>query len=145
LAGRLPIIGGGVMGLMTAQHAAVQAQTVTVLDRSQVGDPATASFGLTRSVRNDYTDPEYAQLAFEAGRLWREFELDCGQRSWRGSFTIPQYRYSRLQSSRRVQRLPLTPGAAAARRRRRRSPRGRRSGPRWSSPAGSSCVIQSGR
>jgi sarcosine oxidase len=80
LAGRLTIIGGGVMGLMTAYHAAAQAQTVTVIDRSQVGDPATASFGLTRSVRNDYRDAEYARLAFEARRLWHELERDCGQR-----------------------------------------------------------------
>jgi sarcosine oxidase len=80
LAGRLTIIGGGVMGLMTAYHAAPLAETVTVLDRSRVGDPATASFGLTRSVRNDYRDPEYARLAFEARRLWRDFERDCGQR-----------------------------------------------------------------
>src|ERR1035441_2676146 len=63
LAGRLTIIGGGVMGLMTAYHAAPLAEAVTVLDRSQVGDPATASFGLTRSVRNDYRDPAYARLA----------------------------------------------------------------------------------
>jgi sarcosine oxidase len=80
LAGRLTIIGGGVMGLMTAYHAAPLAESVTVLDRSRVGDPATASFGLTRSVRNDYRDPEYARLAFEARHLWREFERDCGQR-----------------------------------------------------------------
>ena len=80
MAGRLTIIGGGVMGLMTAYHAAPLAESVTVLDRSRVGDPATASFGLTRSVRNDYRDPEYARLAFEARRLWREFERDCGRR-----------------------------------------------------------------
>ncbi len=80
MAGRLTIIGGGVMGLMTAYHAAPLAEAVTVLDRSWVGDPGTASFGLTRSVRNDYRDPDYARLAFEARRLWREFERDCGQR-----------------------------------------------------------------
>src|SRR5260370_29268005 len=80
LAGRLTSIGGGVMGLMTAYHAAPVAEAVTVLDRSRVGDPATASFGLTRSVRNDYRDPGYARLAFEARRLWRDFERDCGQR-----------------------------------------------------------------
>jgi glycine/D-amino acid oxidase-like deaminating enzyme len=45
-----------------------------------VGDPATASFGLTRSVRNDYRDPDYARLAFEARRLWRDFERQCGRR-----------------------------------------------------------------
>ena len=80
MAGRLTIIGGGVMGLMTAYQAAPLADSVTVLDRSRVGDPATASFGLTRSVRNDYRDPEYARLAFEARRLWREFERECGRR-----------------------------------------------------------------
>jgi glycine/D-amino acid oxidase-like deaminating enzyme len=80
VAGRVTIIGGGVMGLMTAYHAAPLVETVTVLDRSWVGDPATASFGLTRSVRNDYRDPDYARLAFEARRLWRDFERDSGER-----------------------------------------------------------------
>ena len=83
MARRLTIIGGGVMGLMTAYYAAPLAGAggaVTGIDRSQVGDPATASFGLTRSVRNDYRDPAYARLAVEARRLWRELERDCGQR-----------------------------------------------------------------
>ncbi len=40
MAGRLTIIGGGVMGLMTAYQAAPLAEPVTVLDRSRVGDPA---------------------------------------------------------------------------------------------------------
>jgi glycine/D-amino acid oxidase-like deaminating enzyme len=80
LAGRLTIIGGGVMGLMTAYQAAPLAESVTVLDRSRVGDPDTASFGLTRSVRNDYRDADYARLAFEARRLWRDFERECGRR-----------------------------------------------------------------
>ena len=57
MGGRLTIIGGGVMGLMAAYYAAPLANAVTVLERSRVGDPATASFGLTRSVRNDYRDP----------------------------------------------------------------------------------------
>jgi glycine/D-amino acid oxidase-like deaminating enzyme len=35
---------------------------------------------LTRSVRNDYRDPDYARLAFEARRLWRDFERECGRR-----------------------------------------------------------------
>ena len=49
MSGRLTIIGGGVMGLMAAYYAAPLADAVTVLERSRVGDPATASFGLTRS------------------------------------------------------------------------------------------------
>jgi sarcosine oxidase len=83
---RLTIIGGGVMGLMTAYYAAPLAQSVTVLERSRLGDPATASFGLTRSVRNDYLDPQYGRLAYEARRLWLELQqhwsepllVDCG-------------------------------------------------------------------
>ncbi len=76
---RLTIIGGGVMGLMTAYYAAPLAQAVTVLEGSRVGDPATASFGLTRSARNDYLDPQYARLAFEARQLWLEFQEQAGQ------------------------------------------------------------------
>ncbi len=83
---RVTIIGGGIMGLMTAYYAAPLAGAVTVLERSWVGDPATASFGLTRSVRNDYRDPAYARLAFEARQLWLELQqhasepllVDCG-------------------------------------------------------------------
>jgi glycine/D-amino acid oxidase-like deaminating enzyme len=83
---RLTIIGGGVMGLMTAYYAAPFAESVTVLERTRVGDPDTASFGLTRSVRNDYLDPEYARLAYESRQLWLELQelsgspllIDCG-------------------------------------------------------------------
>jgi glycine/D-amino acid oxidase-like deaminating enzyme len=83
---RLTIIGGGVMGLMTAYYAAPLAGAVTVLEKSRVGDPATASFSLTRSARNDYLDPEYARLAYEARQLWLDLQarsaqpllVDCG-------------------------------------------------------------------
>jgi sarcosine oxidase len=83
---RLTIIGGGVMGLMTAYYAAPFAESVTVLERTRVGDPDTASFCLTRSVRNDYLDPEYARLAYESRQLWLELQalsgapllIDCG-------------------------------------------------------------------
>ena len=34
----------------------------------------TASYGRTRSFRNDYLDATYARLAHEAFRLWGEFE-----------------------------------------------------------------------
>jgi glycine/D-amino acid oxidase-like deaminating enzyme len=74
------------MGLMTAYYAAPLAGSVTVLDKSRVGDPGTASFGLTRSVRNDYLDPQYSRLAFEARQLWLDLQrrsgkqllVDCG-------------------------------------------------------------------
>ena len=76
---RLTVIGGGVMGLMTAYYAAPMASAVTVLEKSSVGDPATASFGLTRSVRNDYRDAGYARLAFEARRLWLALQQEAGE------------------------------------------------------------------
>jgi sarcosine oxidase len=76
---RLTVIGGGVMGLMTAYYAAPFAEAVTVLERTRVGDPETASFCLTRSVRNDYLDPEYSRLAYESRRLWLELQAQSGQ------------------------------------------------------------------
>jgi glycine/D-amino acid oxidase-like deaminating enzyme len=76
---RLTIIGGGVMGLMTAYYAAPLAAAVTVLEKTRVGDPATASFSLTRSARNDYLDPEYARLAYEARQLWLGLQAQSGE------------------------------------------------------------------
>jgi glycine/D-amino acid oxidase-like deaminating enzyme len=73
------VIGGGIVGLMAAYYAAPSA-AVTVLERSRVGDPATASYALTRSVRQDYLDPQYARLAAEARRLWLDLQRQSGRR-----------------------------------------------------------------
>ena len=74
----LLVIGGGVMGLFTAHHAAERGARVLVLEKGRIGDPMTASFGRTRSFRSDYLDPHYARLAREAFRLWEEFERLTG-------------------------------------------------------------------
>jgi glycine/D-amino acid oxidase-like deaminating enzyme len=74
----LVIVGGGVMGLFTAYHAAERSERVVVLERGRVGDPMTASYGRTRSFRNDYLDATYARLAHEALGLWGEFERETG-------------------------------------------------------------------
>src|SRR3954465_6305578 len=74
----LLVIGGGVMGLFTAYHAARQQARVTVLERGRVGDPATASYGRTRSFRNDYLDAGYTRLAHQAFPLWRDLEDEAG-------------------------------------------------------------------
>jgi len=76
----LLVVGAGVMGLFTAYHAAARGARVIVLEVGRIGDPATASFGRTRSFRNDYLDPAYAALAHEALRLWDEFESQSGTR-----------------------------------------------------------------
>jgi glycine/D-amino acid oxidase-like deaminating enzyme len=77
----LLVVGGGVMGLFTAYHASERFGRVVVLERGRIGDPATASFGRTRSFRNDYLDPTYARLAHEAFRLWGAFELQTATRA----------------------------------------------------------------
>ena len=74
----LVVIGGGVMGMFTAWAAAQHGSRVAVLERGRVGDPATASYGRTRSYRRDYLDAGYARLADEAIRLWTEFETATG-------------------------------------------------------------------
>jgi sarcosine oxidase len=77
----LVVIGGGVMGRFTAYNAAARGARVIVLERGRIGDPATASYGRTRSFRNDYLDPVYARLAHEAFRLWGDFERETGARA----------------------------------------------------------------
>jgi glycine/D-amino acid oxidase-like deaminating enzyme len=77
----LLVIGGGVMGLFTAYHAAQRSARVAVLERGRIGDPTTASYGRTRSFRNDYLDPTYARLAHEAFHLWGDFERRTGSRA----------------------------------------------------------------
>ena len=74
----LVIIGAGVMGLFTADFARRRGASVLLLDQWRLGDPRAASFSLTRSIRNDYLDPEYARLAFEARKLWLDFQRETG-------------------------------------------------------------------
>ena len=84
----LTIIGGGIMGLCTAYYASEFVQHITILEKATIGakNKAAASFSYTRSMRNDYLDPLYARLAYEARQLWLElqtraiepFIIDCG-------------------------------------------------------------------
>jgi glycine/D-amino acid oxidase-like deaminating enzyme len=74
----LVVVGGGVMGLFTAYHASQRRARVVVLEQGRIGDPMTASYGRTRSFRNDYLDATYARLAHEAFGLWGEFERRTG-------------------------------------------------------------------
>jgi N-methyl-L-tryptophan oxidase len=75
----LAIVGAGVMGLFTADFARRRGARVLLLDEWRLGDPRAASFSLTRSIRNDYLDPEYARLAFEARKLWLDFQRETGE------------------------------------------------------------------
>lgn len=74
----LLVIGGGVMGLFTAYQASRTHARVAVVEVGEIGDPATASFGRTRSYRRDYLEAGYTRFADEAIRLWTEFETATG-------------------------------------------------------------------
>jgi glycine/D-amino acid oxidase-like deaminating enzyme len=74
----LLVIGGGVMGLFTAYQGSQQHDRVAVLERGRIGDPATASYGRTRSYRRDYLEAIYTRFADEAIGLWTEFEAQTG-------------------------------------------------------------------
>src|SRR5438067_1455101 len=75
----LAVVGAGVMGQFTADFARRRGATVLLLDQWRIGDPRAASFSLTRSIRNDYMDPVYARLAFEARQLWLDFQRQTGE------------------------------------------------------------------
>src|SRR6266487_993919 len=77
----LTIIGGGVMGLFTAYYASQFTGKIIILEQSVIGDKKTASFSYTRSIRNDYLDPLYARLAYEARTLW----LDLHRQAFSGA------------------------------------------------------------
>src|SRR5216684_4946366 len=84
----LTIIGGGIMGLCTAYFASEFVENITILEKVSIGEgnKAAASFSYTRSIRNDYLDAHYARLAYEARKLWLEFQqqaeepciIECG-------------------------------------------------------------------
>ena len=79
MAGRLTIIGGGVMGLMTAYYAAPGADAVTLLERSRVGDPATASVydGRTPGVKiGFYNPPDVPRTPSRIGSV-EDFVAEC--------------------------------------------------------------------
>ena len=82
------------MGLFTAYHASERFGRVAVLERGRVGDPATASYGRTRSFRSDYLDATYARLAHEAFRLWGEFEAQTATRGAR-ALRLHEHRQAR--------------------------------------------------
>ncbi len=82
----LIIIGGGIMGLFTAYYASQFVKNIIVLEKSTIGNKQAASFSFTRSIRNDYLDPQYSRLAYEARSLWltlqekskEQFLFTCG-------------------------------------------------------------------
>jgi glycine/D-amino acid oxidase-like deaminating enzyme len=77
----LVIIGGGVMGLCTAYYASQFTDKITLLEKSTISveNKEAASFSYTRSFRNDYLDPFYARLAYEAHELWLDIQRHASE------------------------------------------------------------------
>jgi glycine/D-amino acid oxidase-like deaminating enzyme len=70
----LIIIGGGIMGLMTAYFASDFVKNITILEKSTIGNRESGSYAFTRSIRVDYLESNYALFAYEAQKLWLELE-----------------------------------------------------------------------
>src|SRR5438132_1380117 len=72
----LIIIGGGIMGLMTAYYASDFVTNITILEKRTIGkeNKEASSFSYTRSIRSDYPDEFYTKLAYEAQNLWKELQ-----------------------------------------------------------------------
>lgn len=76
----IAIVGGGIMGAMTACELARDGAKVMLIDQSALPNPAGASFDHSKVFRFAYPDPLYAQLAVAALKLWRELEEAGGAR-----------------------------------------------------------------
>lgn len=72
----ITIIGGGIMGMMTAYYASFTSKNVCLIEKNLINNDKSSSFGFTRSYRNDYPDPFYANLANESNNLWKQIEKD---------------------------------------------------------------------
>jgi glycine/D-amino acid oxidase-like deaminating enzyme len=72
----LIIIGGGIMGLMTAYFASDFVKNITILEKRTIGreNKEAASFSYTRSIRVDFLEPLYAKMAYESQLLWLDLE-----------------------------------------------------------------------
>lgn len=83
----LIIIGGGIMGLMTAYYASGNFEKITIIEKFTIGNEVSTSFNhYSRSIYNGYLDTRYATLARQSQELWKEMEIrsdkkfyiDCG-------------------------------------------------------------------
>jgi glycine/D-amino acid oxidase-like deaminating enzyme len=71
----LIIVGGGIMGLMSAYYASLTiGNRVALIEKRDLLNKEAASFSYTRSMRTDYLDPVYARLANEAYTLWNQLQ-----------------------------------------------------------------------
>ena len=70
------ILGGGIVGLLTAKQLAKTRQSVLVVEKNTIGSKLAASSGTSRSLRNDYRKPLYSKLARKSWGMWSELEKE---------------------------------------------------------------------
>ena len=73
------VIGGGVMGAMTAWRLALHGRSVVLLEQFSLLHPHGSSHGQTRIFRVAYRDARYTSLAGQALVLWRELEAESNE------------------------------------------------------------------
>ncbi len=71
------VIGAGGTGAATAYQLAKRGASVALFERFQIGHDKGSSHGHSRIFRFAYDVPEYARMAREALRAWRELEVDA--------------------------------------------------------------------
>ena len=71
------VIGAGGTGAATAYQLAKRGASVALFERFQIGHDKGSSHGHSRIFRFAYDLPEYARMAQEALRAWRELEVDA--------------------------------------------------------------------
>lgn len=75
------VVGGGVLGLLTAAACAAAGEAVTVLERGPLPNPAASSSDQTRIVRALHPgDPEATRRGVALRRAWGELEALLGER-----------------------------------------------------------------
>ena len=77
----LIIIGGGIMGLMTAYFASSKFNKITIIEKLKIGNESATSFNhYSRSIYNGYLDTGYVNLARQSQKLWKDIENKSGKK-----------------------------------------------------------------
>jgi sarcosine oxidase len=79
VAGKVAVIGAGVMGLATGRALKRRGREPIVYEQFDRGHARGSSHGRSRIFRLAYAEPEYVRLAQESFALWRELEEETGE------------------------------------------------------------------
>lgn len=73
------VIGGGIVGLLTAWQAGMSGKNTLLFEQHQVGKSEGSSKGSSRMFGESHEQDVYLQLARQSRYLWRELERETGQ------------------------------------------------------------------